>query len=117
MPRPQAVPLPTLQATLTRPRLILAVVALLGLHYALAASSLLRENPTIDEVVHLPAGISYWQKGTFKLYPHNPPLIKLVAALPVVGASGDRRRADPTAGRRPGAPSRTRRGSPTSSPT
>ena len=43
-----------------------------------------QENPTVDEVVHLPAGITYWQKGTFKLYHHNPPLVKLVAALPVV---------------------------------
>ena len=42
------------------------------------------ENPTVDEVVHLPAGITYWQKGTFRLYHHNPPLVKLVAALPVI---------------------------------
>ena len=33
---------------------------------------------------HLPAGVTYWQKGTFRLYHHNPPLVKLVAALPVV---------------------------------
>ena len=46
--------------------------------------SLLQENPTIDEVVHLPAGVTYWQKHTFRLYHHNPPLVKLVAALPVV---------------------------------
>jgi hypothetical protein len=61
-----------------------AVIALLALHYALAASSLLRENPTVDEVVHMPAGVTYWQKGTFRLYHHNPPLFKLVAALPVL---------------------------------
>jgi hypothetical protein len=62
----------------------LAVVGLLVLHYALAAQSLLQENPTVDEVVHLPAGVTYWQKHTFRLYHHNPPLVKLVAALPVV---------------------------------
>jgi len=62
----------------------LAVFSLLALHATLAVSSLVRENPTVDEVAHMPAGISYWQKGTFKLYHHNPPLIKLVAALPVV---------------------------------
>jgi hypothetical protein len=66
---------------------IMAVVGLLSLHYALAASSLLKENPTVDEVVHLPAGITYWQKHTFRLYHHNPPLFKLVAALPVLWAS------------------------------
>jgi len=58
----------------------------LSLHYVLAARSLLQENPTVDEVVHLPAGVTYWQKGTFRLYHHNPPLAKLVAALPVVWA-------------------------------
>jgi 4-amino-4-deoxy-L-arabinose transferase-like glycosyltransferase len=62
----------------------IAVVGLLLLHYGLAAQSLLQENPTIDEVVHLPAGVTYWQKKTFRLYHHNPPLVKLVAALPVV---------------------------------
>jgi hypothetical protein len=62
----------------------LAVVALLGVHVGLASLSLVRENPTIDEVAHLPAGITYWQKGTFRLYAQNPPLVKLIAALPVV---------------------------------
>jgi hypothetical protein len=63
---------------------ILAAIALLTLHYALAYASLRSENPTVDEVAHLPAGVTYWQKGTFRLYHHNPPLAKLVAALPVV---------------------------------
>jgi hypothetical protein len=62
------------------------VVALLALHMALAERSLVRESPTVDEVVHLPAGVTYWQKRTFRLYHHNPPLVKLVAALPVVWA-------------------------------
>ena len=61
----------------------LAVVALLIVHLALAERSLIAENPTIDEVVHMPAGLTYWQKGTFRLYHHNPPLVKMVASLPV----------------------------------
>ncbi len=69
---------------LTKTRTALAVVLLLAVHYALAFDSLRRENPTVDEVAHLPAGISYWQKGTFKLYHHNPPLSKLVAAIPAL---------------------------------
>jgi hypothetical protein len=64
----------------------LALIGLLAFHYGAAARSLLQENPTVDEVTHLPAGVSYWQKGTFRLYHHNPPLFKLVAALPVVMA-------------------------------
>lgn len=63
--------------------MILAVVLLLTVHVTLAVRSLVLENPTIDEVVHLPSGISYWQRGTFSPYHHNPPLVKLVAALPV----------------------------------
>ncbi|WP_165245828.1 ArnT family glycosyltransferase [Paludisphaera soli] len=56
---------------------------MLGLHLALAERSLLTENPTVDEVVHMPAGLTYWDRHTFRLYPHNPPLVKLVASLPV----------------------------------
>ncbi|MDG3003064.1 ArnT family glycosyltransferase [Paludisphaera mucosa] len=61
----------------------LAVVALLGQHLGLAERSLLTENPTVDEVVHMPAGLTYWDQHTFRLYHHNPPLVKMVAALPV----------------------------------
>jgi len=61
-------------------------VLLLSVHVALAVRSLVQENPTVDEVIHLPAGVTYWQTGSFRLYHHNPPLVKLLAALPVVVA-------------------------------
>ncbi len=79
--------------------LVLAAVFLLLVPWALAVMSLVRESPTIDEVVHLPAGVSYWQKHTFKFYPHNPPLVKLLAAAPVVwsGPKTDRMYAWPEA--------------------
>jgi hypothetical protein len=68
-------------------RLVAGLVALLILgQWSAAMVSLLGENPTVDEVVHLPAGISYWQTGSFEIYPHNPPLVKLIAALPVLAA-------------------------------
>jgi 4-amino-4-deoxy-L-arabinose transferase-like glycosyltransferase len=65
--------------------LLVAVHALVLLHTAW------RKSPTVDEVAHLPAGLSYWQKGTFAVYHHNPPLVKLLAALPAlaVGAEAD----------------------------
>ena len=53
------------------------------------AASLLKENPTVNEVVHLPAGVTYWEKGTFRLYHHNPPLVKLVAACRLFWQSGN----------------------------
>ncbi|MHC5542367.1 ArnT family glycosyltransferase, partial [Singulisphaera rosea] len=77
-------PASTPRADIPKAWTALVVVILLGVHYALAFDSLRRENPTVDEIAHLPAGVSYWETGTFKLYPHNPPLAKLVAALPVL---------------------------------
>jgi hypothetical protein len=89
MTSPRTLVEPALPSRRARAWTIVAVIALSVLHYALAARSLLRENPTVDEVAHLPAGITYWQKGTFRLYHHNPPLFKLVAALPVLVAKPD----------------------------
>ena len=71
----------------TRTRLVAVVASLLAIHAGLMLHSLRDENPTVDEIAHLPAGVSYWQQATFKLYHHNPPLTKLVAAVPVVLAN------------------------------
>ena len=62
---------------------ILVAILLIG-QWATAQWSLRHECPTIDEVLHLPAGISYWQTGSYRLYHHNPPLVKLLAAWPVL---------------------------------
>ncbi len=40
-----------------------------------------RQSLTIDEFAHLPAGITYLQQLTFRLYPHNPPLPRVLPAL------------------------------------
>jgi hypothetical protein len=58
-------------------------------HAVLCVDTLRRESVTVDEVGHLPAGLSYWQQGTFGLYHHNPPLVKLVAALPALAAGAE----------------------------
>jgi 4-amino-4-deoxy-L-arabinose transferase-like glycosyltransferase len=62
----------------------IAAAALLAIHALLAAHTAWRKSATVDEVGHLPAGISYWQTGSFELYHHNPPLVKLLAALPAL---------------------------------
>ncbi len=62
----------------------LIAIGLLASHATLLGLSLTRNAPTIDEVVHLPTGISYWHKGQFWCYHHNPPLIRLLYALPAV---------------------------------
>ena len=41
-----------------------------------------RYAPTFDEIALLPCGINHWQTGTFNLYRVNPPLVRMVAALP-----------------------------------
>ncbi|MGC8644270.1 MAG: ArnT family glycosyltransferase, partial [Isosphaeraceae bacterium] len=63
-----------------------AAACLLSIHALLIGFSLPRNSVTIDEVCHLPAGISYWHYGEFWCYHHNPPLIKLAFALPAVAA-------------------------------
>jgi len=57
---------------------------ILGAFAILCAHGLAWDTPTIDEFAHLPAGTYYWTTGNFTLYPQNPPLVKLAAALPVL---------------------------------
>jgi hypothetical protein len=59
------------------------VAAILLAHAVLLAWSDKRNSPSIDEVGHLAAGLSHWDLGHFELYRVNPPLVRLVAALPV----------------------------------
>ncbi len=42
--------------------------------------------PVFDEIAHLPSGIAHWSTGEFDLYRVNPPLVRLVAALPLAFA-------------------------------
>ncbi len=44
---------------------------------------MLGESVTVDEFAHLPAGYSYLKTGEFHLYNRNPPLVKILAALPL----------------------------------
>ena len=59
------------------------LVIILGCHSGLLIYSASIHSPTFDEVAHLPAGVSCWQRGRLGLYPVNPPLIRCLAALPV----------------------------------
>jgi 4-amino-4-deoxy-L-arabinose transferase-like glycosyltransferase len=63
-----------------------AVVALLTVHTALLAYSAYVHSPTRNEPGHLVAGLSIWKFGRFDVYNVNPPLVKMVAALPVIAA-------------------------------
>ncbi len=63
-----------------------AVVALLCVHTGLLAYSAYVHSPTLNEPGHLVAGLSHWRFGRFEIYRVNPPLVKMVAALPVMAA-------------------------------
>lgn len=65
----------------------LLIVSILAVHASLLAWSAYRHSPVVSEVGHLPAGISHWKFGRFDLYRVNPPLVRMVAALPVMAAN------------------------------
>src|ERR1051326_1347026 len=57
----------------------------------LAGGAALRESGTVDEVSHVAAGLSYWQRLDLRVNPEHPPLAKLIAAAPnaIRGARAD----------------------------
>lgn len=67
-------------------RLALCVLAL---HAVLAGHSAYVNALTADEHGHLASGVSYWSRGSFHVYHVNPPLVKMLAAVPVIAAGAD----------------------------
>ncbi len=61
-----------------------SLVVVLAVHAGLLAWSAPRHSPTQLEPAQLAAGISNWQFGRFELFCVNPPLVRMVAALPVL---------------------------------
>ena len=59
---------------------------LLLIHAALLAWGAWRHTPTPDEIASIPAGIKHWKYEQFDLYRVNPPLIRMVATLPLLPA-------------------------------
>jgi Dolichyl-phosphate-mannose-protein mannosyltransferase len=49
----------------------------------LAWGAALKESVTFDELAHVGAGLSYWQKFDLRLNEEHPPLAKLLAGLPL----------------------------------
>ena len=63
----------------------LAVVGLLVLQALLIAIAVHRESLTFDEDDHMYAGYRMWTAADYGLNPEHPPLVKLLATLPVLG--------------------------------
>lgn len=62
----------------------LAAVLLLAVFAVLCVHGLRWDTPTADEFAHLPAGYHYLKTGRFDLFPTNPPLVKILCALPLL---------------------------------
>src|SRR5262245_55128243 len=60
----------------------LAVGALALAHVGLALGSSWRKSVTIDEAGHVAAGASLWRTGDVRLYPDDPPLVRMIATSP-----------------------------------
>jgi dolichyl-phosphate-mannose-protein mannosyltransferase len=65
-------------------RVLLAII--LGTHVAALLWSAGRHSPGMDEPRHLVAGIGHWQFGRFDLFSVNPPLVRMIASVPVLAA-------------------------------
>lgn len=63
---------------------VLPLVILLLAHACMLGWSARRHSPTHLEVFHLPAGLSHCCLGRFDLDRVNPPLVRIVAALPTL---------------------------------
>ncbi|HEX5758676.1 MAG TPA: glycosyltransferase family 39 protein [Thermoanaerobaculia bacterium] len=61
-----------------------AALVLLAAFAALCAHGLVWDSPTVDEFAHLPAGLHTLRSGDFALFPLNPPLVKVLTALPLL---------------------------------
>ena len=61
---------------------------LLALMFVLAVLSMKDDSCTMDELAHLPAGYSYLTQKDMRLNPEHPPLIKDLAAIPLLFIEG-----------------------------
>lgn len=70
--------------TLTRRRVAAVVIVLLLVQGALVAALAHRESLTFDEGNHMFAGYMMWKAADYGLNPEHPPLVKLLATVPVL---------------------------------
>lgn len=60
------------------------VAIILLFHAGLLAWMAWVNSPVENEVAHLPAGLSHWEYANFDLYRVNPPLVRMLAAAPLL---------------------------------
>ena len=69
---------------LRRIRLVIGVTLLLTVMAAELALSVRQQSQTFDEAAHIFAGYRYWKNFDFGDKPEHPPLVKLVAEIPLL---------------------------------
>src|SRR4029077_11796048 len=67
-----------------RVRLVIGVLLLLVIMAGELALSIRQQSQTFDEANHIFAGYRYWKNSDFGINFEHPPLIKLVAAIPLL---------------------------------
>src|SRR5438270_1597949 len=75
------------KSIIRKPALMLIFATLLAVLAAELSFSIQRETQTWDEAAHIYAGYMYWTHGDFGMNPEHPPLVKLLAAAPLVNHS------------------------------
>jgi hypothetical protein len=58
--------------------------AMLAVMFLLGITSMVGNSAIVDEVAHIPAAYSYLKFGDYRLNPEHPPLIKDIAAIPLM---------------------------------
>jgi len=66
---------------------IIAVILLIFVFF-ISVFSMKDDSVTMDEMAHLPAGYSYLTQKDMRLNPEHPPLIKDLAAIPLLFIKG-----------------------------
>lgn len=61
---------------------LVGVIILMSLGFLL--STALQESPIMDELAHIPSGYSYDKLLDYRLNPEHPPLVKALAAIPLL---------------------------------
>src|SRR3974390_487542 len=62
-----------------------AFILLLGIYIVELAIPAWRQSPTFDEGAHIYSGYGDWKHEDFGMNPEHPPLVKLLAAVPLLG--------------------------------
>ncbi len=69
----------------SRLSIVAAFIVFVIVFGALAITSARRQSATFDEPIHLMGGYSYLKWHDYRINPEHPPLVKLWAALPLLG--------------------------------